>query len=60
MKRLLNAFLKDESGATAIEYGLIVALIAVVIAGVVTGLGGNLKTTFENAGNKVSAANSAS
>ena len=45
-------FLIDESGATAIEYGLIAALIAVAIIGAVTTLGNNTSTTFENvAGN---------
>ena len=39
-------FLKDESGATAIEYGLIAALIAVAIIGAVTTLGGNTSSTF--------------
>lgn len=39
-------FLKDESGATAIEYGLIAALIAVAIIGSVTTLGGNAAGTF--------------
>jgi len=38
---------KDESGATAIEYGLIAALIAVAIIGAVTTLGTNMETTFE-------------
>lgn len=42
-------FLKDESGATAIEYGLIVALIAVVIIAAVTAIGGTLNTTFTDA-----------
>jgi pilus assembly protein Flp/PilA len=42
MKSLVSRFLKDESGATAIEYGLIAALIAVVIIGVLTTIGGNL------------------
>jgi pilus assembly protein Flp/PilA len=37
---------KDESGATAIEYGLIAALIAVVIIGVLTTVGNNLNDTF--------------
>ena len=46
MRRLL-AFLRDESGASAVEYGLLVALIAAVIVGAVTLLGGNLKATFE-------------
>ncbi|MBF0324605.1 MAG: Flp family type IVb pilin [Alphaproteobacteria bacterium] len=37
---------KDESGATAIEYGLIAALISVVIVTAVTAVGGGLNTTF--------------
>lgn len=47
MKNLVSRFFKDESGATAIEYGLIAALIAVVIIGTVITLGENLSTTFE-------------
>jgi len=43
---MFKRFLKDESGATAIEYGLIAALIAVVIIGAVTTLGGNLTDIF--------------
>lgn len=39
-------FMKNESGATAIEYGLIAALIAVVIIGAVTVVGTSLSTTF--------------
>ena len=46
MKALVSRFLKDESGATAIEYGLIVALIAVVIITAVTTLGTKLNTAF--------------
>jgi pilus assembly protein Flp/PilA len=42
MTNLMNRFLKDESGATAIEYGLIAALIAVVVIGVLTTIGTNL------------------
>ena len=49
----LNAFIKDESGATAIEYGLIAALIAVVIITAVTTIGTNLKGTFNNVANVV-------
>ena len=41
-------FLKDESGATAIEYGLIAALIAVAIIGAVSTVGGNTATTFDD------------
>jgi pilus assembly protein Flp/PilA len=40
------AFLKNESGATAIEYGLIAAGISVAIIAVVNGLGSKLNTTF--------------
>jgi pilus assembly protein Flp/PilA len=43
----IRKFLKDEAGASAVEYGLLVALIAAVIVGAVTLLGGNLKATFE-------------
>ncbi len=46
MTQFLSRFTKDESGATAIEYGLIVALIAVVIVGVVGTIGGKLNTSF--------------
>lgn len=46
MKRLLLKFLSDESGATAIEYGLIAAGIALAIIAVVNGLGSNLNTKF--------------
>lgn len=44
----LYAFLKDESGATAIEYGLIAAGISVAIIAVVNGLGTNLNTKFSS------------
>jgi pilus assembly protein Flp/PilA len=47
MKSLVK-FVKDESGATAIEYGLIAAGISVAIITVVNSLGSNLKGTFEN------------
>ena len=46
MKNLVKRFAKDESGATAIEYGLIAAGISVAIIAVVQGLGTQLKTTF--------------
>ena len=41
-------FLRDESGATAIEYGLLAALIAVVIIGAVTALGTTLNGKFQS------------
>ena len=44
----LVAFLKDESGATAIEYGLIAAGISVAIIAVVNGLGSSLNTKFSS------------
>ncbi len=47
MKQFLTQFSRDESGATAIEYGLIAALIAVVLIGILTTLGGNLSGTFD-------------
>lgn len=47
MKKLM-AFLKDESGATAIEYGLIAAGIAVAVIAVVNGLGTKLNTRFNS------------
>ena len=47
MINLLSQFLKDESGATAIEYGLIAAGIAVAIIAAVNTLGGTLNTTFD-------------
>ena len=46
MKNLFVRFVKNESGATAIEYGLIAALIAVVIITGVTAVGTNLSGTF--------------
>lgn len=47
MKKLL-AFLTNESGATAIEYGLIAAGISIAIIAVVNGLGTQLNTTFSS------------
>ncbi len=46
MKTLISSFLKDETGATAIEYGLIAAGISVAIIAVVQGLGTKLNSTF--------------
>ena len=46
MKKLFNRFAKDESGATAIEYGLIASLIGVAIILGATALGTKLNTTF--------------
>jgi pilus assembly protein Flp/PilA len=48
MSELLRRFLNDDSGATAIEYGLIAAGISVAIIAVVNTLGTNLNTTFSS------------
>ena len=46
MKNLIARFVKNESGATAIEYGLIAAGISLAIIAVVNGLGSNLQAKF--------------
>jgi len=46
MSKFVSRFMKDESGATAIEYGLIAALIAVVLVAVMTTLEGGLTNAF--------------
>jgi pilus assembly protein Flp/PilA len=46
MRHLVSNFVRNESGATAIEYGLIAAGIAVAIIAVVQGVGSGLNTTF--------------
>ena len=53
MSSFVTRFVRDESGATAIEYGLIVALIAVVIVTAVTTLGGKLNGAFETVNSKI-------
>ncbi len=52
----IKKFFKDETGATAVEYGLLAALIAVVIIGTVTALGQNLSGTFGTVSNAVGGA----
>jgi len=54
MSKFVTRFLKDESGATAIEYGLISALIAVVIIGAVTSVGTKLSSQMSNIAGKIS------
>ena len=56
---LFRNILKDEAGATAIEYGLIAALIAVGIMTAVGTVGTELKTTFTGVGTKLEAGNTA-
>jgi pilus assembly protein Flp/PilA len=53
MSKFVTRFLKDESGATAIEYGLIAALIAVVIITALTAIGTNLNNKFTTVGNNL-------
>jgi pilus assembly protein Flp/PilA len=48
--KFIKQFGRDEEGVTAIEYGLIAALIAVVIIGAVTLIGTNLDATFDKVG----------
>jgi pilus assembly protein Flp/PilA len=57
MKKKLQTAWRDDRGVTAIEYGLIAALIAVVIIGAVTLVGTELDTTFTTISNKLKAAN---
>ncbi len=48
MRKIFKNFIANEDGATAIEYGLIAALIAVVIITALTTIGTNLNTTFSS------------
>jgi len=57
MTKTFARFLKDESGATAIEYGLIAALISVALITGATTLGTELNTTFTELKTKLAAAN---
>jgi pilus assembly protein Flp/PilA len=56
MIRCLKQFLQDQSGATAIEYGLIAAGISVAIIAVVNSLGTQLKTTFSTISSQLATA----
>ena len=56
MKKLLQ-MIRDEKGATAIEYGLIAALIAVAAIAAMQGLGASLNTTFTNVSTAMSGSN---
>jgi len=53
MKSIIKSFFKDESGATAIEYGLIAAGIAVAIIAAVNGLGVKINSNFEAISNSL-------
>ncbi|NJM50571.1 MAG: Flp family type IVb pilin [Sphingomonadales bacterium] len=51
--KLFSKIMKDEDGATAIEYGLIAALIAVAAITAMSSLGGNLSNTFNEVNNEM-------
>jgi pilus assembly protein Flp/PilA len=53
-----SKLIRDEAGATAIEYGLIAALIAVAVMTTVSGLGSQLNSTFSKTSSQLGAANS--
>ncbi|NBW76278.1 MAG: Flp family type IVb pilin [Sphingomonadaceae bacterium] len=57
--KFINKLFRDEAGATAIEYGLIAALIAVAAITAMQGLGEELKTTFNTTSTNMAAANTA-
>ncbi len=57
--KFLAKLLRDDAGATAIEYGLIAALIAVAAIAAMQGMGNQLKTTFNTASSAMSGGNAA-
>lgn len=57
MTKILNRLVRNEDGATAIEYGLIAALIAVAVMTTVAGLGSQLDTTFSKTSSQLNTAN---
>jgi pilus assembly protein Flp/PilA len=56
MKSLFSRFVKDESGATAIEYGLIAAIVGIGIIAALGNLKSNLSNTFNTVGTNMSTA----
>lgn len=56
IESMVRNFVRDDEGATAVEYALMVALIAVVIIGAVTALGGAANTKFSDAADKIGTA----
>ena len=56
MLTTIATFIRDEEGATAVEYGLMAALIAAVIIAAVTSIGANLTAVFENVASKLTVA----
>lgn len=55
MTKIFSRFINDESGATAIEYGLIAALIAVTIIGAASALGTNISDKFQEVADAIKA-----
>ncbi|MFM2248565.1 MAG: hypothetical protein RL071_4640 [Pseudomonadota bacterium] len=55
---MIKRFIKDESGATAIEYGLIAGLVAVAVIAALTALGGSLNNLFSDISDTVAASSS--
>ena len=55
MSKFFKCFLKDESGATAIEYGLIAALISITIITAAASIGGKVQKRFEEVDTKITA-----
>jgi pilus assembly protein Flp/PilA len=60
IKNMLKKLRKSEDGATAIEYGLIAALVAIVTIGALTSVGDELNTTFDNVQSQLNTANTSS
>ena len=58
MVKMINTFAKDESGATAIEYGLIAALVAVALIAALTALGQSLSKIFTHVSTTLDSASS--
>ncbi len=56
MLKVIRTFAKDESGATAIEYGLIAALVSVAAIGALTAMGNSLSTMFNSVSSHLSSA----
>lgn len=54
---VIMKLLKDESGATAIEYGLIAALVSIAAIGALTAMGSSLQSVFNQVSNELRAAN---
>jgi len=53
MKKFLNRFIRSESGASAVEYGILVGVIALVVIVAATTLGTNLSSNFNDIANSI-------